>query len=57
MEYVPLGRSGPKISRVCLRAMNFGAPAGTPGCDEDETRRINDAYLDAGGNIIDTAEG
>ena len=57
MEYVPLGRSGLKISRVCLGSMNFGAPAGTPGCDEDEAGRIIGAYLDAGGNIIDTADG
>jgi aryl-alcohol dehydrogenase-like predicted oxidoreductase len=57
MEYVPLGRSGLKISRVCLGAMNFGAPAGTPGCDEAEAGRIIGAYLDAGGNIIDTADG
>jgi aryl-alcohol dehydrogenase-like predicted oxidoreductase len=57
MEYVPLGRSGLKISRICLGAMNFGAPAGTPGCDEDEASRIIGAYLDAGGNIIDTADG
>jgi aryl-alcohol dehydrogenase-like predicted oxidoreductase len=57
VEYVPLGRSGLKISRVCLGSMNFGAPAGTPGCDEDEAGRIIGAYLDAGGNIIDTADG
>jgi aryl-alcohol dehydrogenase-like predicted oxidoreductase len=57
MEYLPLGRSGLKISRVCLGAMNFGAPAGTPGCDEDEAGRIIGAYLEAGGNIIDTADG
>ena len=57
MEYVPLGRSGLKISRVCLGAMNFGAPAGTPGCDEAEAGRIIGAFLDAGGNIIDTADG
>jgi aryl-alcohol dehydrogenase-like predicted oxidoreductase len=57
MEYVPLGRSGLKISPFCLGAMNFGAPAGTPGCGEDESNRIIGAYLDAGGNIIDTADG
>jgi aryl-alcohol dehydrogenase-like predicted oxidoreductase len=57
MEYEPLGRSGLKISRVCLGAMNFGAPAGTPGCDPAEAGRIIGAYLDAGGNIIDTADG
>jgi aryl-alcohol dehydrogenase-like predicted oxidoreductase len=57
MEYVPLGRSGLKISPLGLGAMNFGAPAGSPGCDEDEAGRIIGAYLDAGGNIIDTADG
>jgi aryl-alcohol dehydrogenase-like predicted oxidoreductase len=57
VEYVPLGRSGLKISRGCLGSMNFGAPAGTPGCDETEAGRIIGAYLDAGGNIIDTADG
>ena len=30
MEYVPLGRSGLKISPVCLGAMNFGAPGRSP---------------------------
>jgi aryl-alcohol dehydrogenase-like predicted oxidoreductase len=57
MEYVPLGRSGLKISPACLGAMNFGAPAGTPGCGEDEAGRIIAAFLEAGGNIIDTADG
>jgi aryl-alcohol dehydrogenase-like predicted oxidoreductase len=57
MDYVPLGRSGLKISPVCLGTMNFGAPAGTPGCDEADAGRIVGAYLDAGGNIIDTADG
>jgi aryl-alcohol dehydrogenase-like predicted oxidoreductase len=57
MEYVPLGRSGLKISPVGLGAMNFGAPAGTAGCDEAEAGRIIGAFLDAGGTVIDTADG
>lgn len=57
MDYLPLGRSGLKVSPVALGAMNFGAPAGTPGCDEAEARRIIGDYLDAGGNVIDTADG
>jgi aryl-alcohol dehydrogenase-like predicted oxidoreductase len=57
MEYVPLGRSGLKISLACLGAMNFGAPAGPPGCDEDEAGRIVAAFCEAGGNVIDTADG
>jgi aryl-alcohol dehydrogenase-like predicted oxidoreductase len=57
MEYLPLGQSGLKISPACLGTMNFGAPAGTPGCGEDEAKRIIAAFGDAGGNIIDTADG
>jgi aryl-alcohol dehydrogenase-like predicted oxidoreductase len=55
MHYVNLGRSGLKISRACLGAMNFGVAHTAPWCDEPTARRIIDAYLDAGGNIIDTA--
>ena len=53
MDYVNLGNSGLKVSRVCLGAMNFGT-AGAP-CEEDEARRTIDAFLDAGNNFIDTA--
>ena len=55
MDYVNLGRSGLKVSRACLGAMNFGTAHTAPWCDEAEARRIIDAYLDAGGNFIDTA--
>src|SRR5437870_6809597 len=48
-----MGRSGLKVSRNCLGAMNFGT-SGAP-CDEEEARRIIDAFLDAGNNFIDTA--
>lgn len=54
MEYVNLGRSGLKVSRACLGAMNFGAAAGAP-TNEADSRRIIDAFLDAGNNFIDTA--
>src|SRR4051794_22660917 len=53
MEYVTLGRSGLKVSRACLGAMNFGT-ADAP-CDESEAHRITDAFLDRGNNFIDTA--
>jgi aryl-alcohol dehydrogenase-like predicted oxidoreductase len=56
MDYVNLGRSGLKVSRVCLGAMNFGIAHTAPWCDEPTARRIIDAYLDAGGNFIDTAD-
>ena len=53
MEYLTMGRSGLKVSRSCLGAMNFGT-ADAP-CSEDEARRIIDAFLDGGNNFIDTA--
>jgi aryl-alcohol dehydrogenase-like predicted oxidoreductase len=56
MRYTTLGRSGLKISPACLGAMNFGTSGGVASCDEPEARRIVDAFLDAGGNIIDTAD-
>jgi aryl-alcohol dehydrogenase-like predicted oxidoreductase len=56
MEYVSLGRSGLRVSPACLGAMMFGHQPGAP-CDETESRRIIDAFVDAGGNFIDTANG
>ncbi|WP_256447183.1 aldo/keto reductase [Acrocarpospora catenulata] len=57
MEYTTLGRSGLKISSVCLGTMNFGTSDAVADCDETEAARIIDAFLDAGGNVIDTADG
>ena len=45
-----LGKSGMKVSRICLGTMNFG-----PATDEKEAFRIMDAALDAGVNFFDTA--
>src|ERR1700693_6324945 len=53
MEYRTLGRTGIKVSPLCLGAMMFGA-WGTP--DHDESIRIIDAALDAGINFVDTAD-
>lgn len=50
MSYVNLGRSGLKVSRLCLGAMMFGGPA-----NEQDSIRIIDRALDAGINFIDTA--
>ncbi|GAA0996415.1 aldo/keto reductase [Acrocarpospora macrocephala] len=57
MQYTTLGRSGLTVSRACLGTMNFGSSGGVASCDETEATRIVDAFLDAGGNIIDTADG
>jgi aryl-alcohol dehydrogenase-like predicted oxidoreductase len=53
MEYRSLGRTGVKVSPLCLGAMMFGA-WGTP--DHDESVRIIHAALDAGINFVDTAD-
>jgi aryl-alcohol dehydrogenase-like predicted oxidoreductase len=54
MRYSLLGRSGLRVSQIALGTMTFG-----PGADwsrsEDESRAVFDAYVDAGGNFIDTA--
>ncbi|MGH6991805.1 MAG: aldo/keto reductase [Caulobacteraceae bacterium] len=48
-----LGRSGLRVSPLCLGAMNFGNEQF--GCDEKTSIEVIHAYLDAGGNFIDTA--
>jgi aryl-alcohol dehydrogenase (NADP+) len=51
MEYRKLGRSGLKVSPICLGAMMFGGPA-----DEADSQRMIAAARDAGINFIDTAD-
>jgi aryl-alcohol dehydrogenase-like predicted oxidoreductase len=55
MRYTTLGRSGLHVSRACLGTMNFGTDPRAPTA-ETEARRIVDAFLDAGHNLIDTAD-
>jgi aryl-alcohol dehydrogenase-like predicted oxidoreductase len=50
MEYVNLGRSGVRVSRLCLGTMNFG-----PQADESESFEIMDKALEMGINFYDTA--
>jgi aryl-alcohol dehydrogenase-like predicted oxidoreductase len=50
MEYVHLGRTGLRVSRLVLGTMNFG-----PQTDEPTSHDIMDAALDAGINFFDTA--
>ena len=54
MRIRALGRSGLRVSELCLGTMTFGMPGW--GCDEAESLRIVDRFLDAGGNFIDTAD-
>lgn len=53
MEHRPLGRTGLQVSPLCLGTMMFGA-WGNP--DQDECVRMVHAALDAGVNVIDTAD-
>ena len=51
MEHVRLGRSGLKVSRICLGTMTFGA-----GADEQMSFRLMDRFLELGGTFLDTAD-
>ena len=53
-QYVTLGRSGLRVSRLCLGAMTFGEDLGW-GSSVEESQRIIDRYIELGGNFIDTA--
>ncbi len=51
MEYKHLGRTGLKVSRLCLGTMNFG-----PKTTEEDSFRIMDRALEHGINFFDTAD-
>jgi len=53
-HYVTLGRSGLRVSPLCLGAMTFGEDLGW-GSSVEESQQIIDRYIDLGGNFIDTA--
>lgn len=53
-QYRLLGRSGLRVSPLALGTMTFCTEWGW-GSDEGEAKRIFDAYVDRGGNFIDTA--
>ena len=50
MDYLPLGRTGVQVSKICLGTMMFGAKT-----DAAESIRMIDYALDAGVNFVDTA--
>lgn len=54
MKYRYMGRTGLLVSRLTLGTMTFGAPDW--GCNEKESHSIIQAYLDAGGNFLDSAD-
>lgn len=55
MRYKLLGNSGLRVSELCLGTMAFGEDWGW-GASKEESGRIVDAFAEAGGNFIDTAD-
>jgi aryl-alcohol dehydrogenase-like predicted oxidoreductase len=51
MEYRYLGRTGLKVSELCLGAMTFGRES-----SEEVSVQLLDCFLESGGNFIDTAD-
>jgi len=54
MKYKLLGRSGLKVSELCLGTMGFGTESGW-GAEKEASFEIMDAFASAGGNFLDTA--
>ena len=54
-RYYALGRTGLKVSRLALGTMTFGTDWGW-GADRETAQAMFDAYVEAGGNLFDTAD-
>ena len=55
-DYITLGRTGLRVSPLCLGTMTFGTEWGF-GAEENISRDMFNRYIDAGGNFVDTADG
>src|SRR5580658_1369559 len=55
MRYKLLGKSGLRVSELCLGTMTFGEEWGW-GSSADQSRAIFDAFAESGGNFVDTAD-
>ncbi|MGH6873816.1 MAG: aldo/keto reductase, partial [Aestuariivirgaceae bacterium] len=55
MKYTRFGTTGLRVSQLALGTGNFGTGWGH-GADPDTSRAVFDAYAEAGGNFIDTAD-
>lgn len=55
MRYRLFGKTGLRVSEVCLGAMTFGSAWGPMGATREAARAMFDAFVAAGGNFIDTA--
>ena len=55
MKYVAFGNTGLRVSQVALGTGNFGTGWGH-GADAEVSKELFNAYVEAGGNFIDTAD-
>jgi aryl-alcohol dehydrogenase-like predicted oxidoreductase len=57
MRYKLLGKSGLRVSELCLGGMTFGQDWGNmlAGASKEESKKIFEHFVEAGGNFIDTA--
>ena len=55
MQYANLGRTGVKVSRICLGCMSFGVIKRNWHLDEEQSRPVIRRALEAGINFFDTA--
>jgi aryl-alcohol dehydrogenase-like predicted oxidoreductase len=55
MRYKLLGKTGLRVSELCLGAMIFGDTQGGWGASKEEAARIVERFAEASGNFIDTA--
>lgn len=53
-HYITLGKSGLKVSPLCLGTMTFGEDWGW-GSDIETSKQVIDTYIERGGNFLDTA--
>lgn len=57
MRYKLFGKSGLRVSELCLGGMTFGQDWGSmlPGASKEEAKKIFELFVNEGGNFIDTA--
>jgi aryl-alcohol dehydrogenase-like predicted oxidoreductase len=54
MDYLLFGRSGLRVSELCLGTMTFGEEWGF-GSSKEESKSVFETFVEAGGNFLDTA--
>jgi aryl-alcohol dehydrogenase-like predicted oxidoreductase len=54
MKYKLFGKSGLRVSELCLGTMTFGTESHV-GADYETSKKVFDTYCEAGGNFLDTA--